>query len=79
MTKQVGLSPVLIRRSLFPACRKHGPQLMGLLEEVETQAERKMVYLSIGSCPTPSLKRQVLEWSLTSVKLQDFFYPMSRC
>lgn len=51
---------------------------MGLLEQCETQAERKMVYSSIGSCPTEALKRQVLEWSVTSVKLQDFFYPLNR-
>lgn len=51
---------------------------MALLELCETQAERKMVYLSIGSCPTEALKRQVLEWSVSSVKMQDFFYPLNR-
>lgn len=51
---------------------------MGLLDQCDTQAERKMVYSSIGSCPTEALKKQVLEWSVSSVKLQDFFYPLNR-
>lgn len=37
-----------------------------------------MVYSSIGSCPTAALKKQVLEWTVSSVKLQDFFYPLNR-
>ncbi|CAM9808130.1 unnamed protein product [Ectocarpus sp. 4 AP-2014] len=52
-------------------------QLMGLLEQCDNQAERKMVYGSIGSTPTAALKKQVLEWSVSSVKLQDFFYPLN--
>lgn len=51
---------------------------MGLLEQCDTQAEKKMVYSSIGSCPTAALKKQVLEWTVSSVKLQDFFYPLNR-
>ena len=51
---------------------------MGLLEQCETQAERKMIYTSIGSCPTAAMKSQVLEWTVSSVKLQDFFYPLNR-
>eukprot|EP00752_Nemacystus_decipiens_P007190 g6439.t1 len=52
-------------------------QLMALLEQCDTQAEKKMVYSSIGSCPTAALKKQVLEWAVSSVKLQDFFYPLN--
>lgn len=51
---------------------------MALLDQCDTQAEKKMVYSSIGSCPTAALKRQVLEWTVSSVKLQDFFYPLNR-
>lgn len=65
--------PPLLPPPFFPL------QLMGLLEQCDTQAERKMVYTSIGSCPTEALKKQVLEWAVSSVKLQDFFYPLNRC
>ncbi|CAN0362558.1 unnamed protein product [Ascophyllum nodosum] len=51
-------------------------QLMELLEKCGTQAERKMIYSSIGSCPTEALKKKVLNWAVSSVKLQDFFYPL---
>ena len=51
---------------------------MELLEKCGTQAERKMIYSSIGSCPTEALKKKVLNWAVSSVKLQDFFYPLGR-
>ena len=34
------------------------------------------VYNAIGSTSDPKLKRRVLEWALSEIKLQDFFYPI---
>ncbi|CAM9875213.1 unnamed protein product, partial [Discosporangium mesarthrocarpum] len=50
--------------------------LMSILEACETDAERKQVYSAIGFCPTEDLKCRVLEWAVSEVKLQDFFYPL---
>jgi len=34
------------------------------------------VYNSIGATPKLELKRKVLEWAVSDIKLQDFFYPI---
>lgn len=34
------------------------------------------VYNAVGATADPALKRRVLEWALSEIKLQDFFYPI---
>jgi len=52
-------------------------QLLALLPSLATNAERKAVYMTLGSAPQPHLKKRVLEWAVSGeIKLQDFFYPI---
>lgn len=36
----------------------------------------RQVYNAVGATADPALKRRVLEWALSEIKLQDFFYPI---
>ncbi len=52
-------------------------QVMEIYHRAETNAERKLVFGAIGYSSTATLKLLVLQWALSEVKLQDFFYPMN--
>lgn len=51
-------------------------QVMRLYHEAPSNVEKKQVYNAIGATADPALKRRVLEWALSDIKLQDFFYPI---
>ena len=51
--------------------------LMARFNSTEDPALRKEVMLAIGAVPTVELKEQVMAWTATENKIQDFFYPMA--
>ena len=52
-------------------------QLMNSLPTIQSNAEKKHVYLALGATPNMALKKKVLEWAVSgAIKLQDFFYPI---
>jgi len=49
------------------------------VDKVDTVAQKKDVYAALGFTPNPADKLKVLDWATSgAIKLQDFFYPMSR-
>jgi aminopeptidase N len=51
--------------------------IMARFNGTEDPALRKEVMLAIGAVPTVELKEQVMAWTATENKIQDFFYPMA--
>lgn len=56
--------------------QKEFDQVMQLYHDAPSNVEKKQVYNAIGATADPALKRRVLEWALSEIKLQDFFYPI---
>ncbi|KAG5192903.1 membrane alanyl aminopeptidase [Tribonema minus] len=52
-------------------------QVMAILNRTDDIAQKKQVYAAIGAANSAELKKRVMEWAVTEVKLQDFFYPIN--
>mmetsp|Transcript_13709 Transcript_13709/g.19373 ORF Transcript_13709/g.19373 Transcript_13709/m.19373 type:complete len:883 (-) Transcript_13709:45-2693(-) len=51
-------------------------QMMDLLGRLDNIAEKKSIYTALGHVQSVELKTKVLDWAISEVKLQDFFYPI---
>jgi len=51
-------------------------QLKNLYGKLENNVDRRNVLLSLGSTSDAKLKKDTIRWSLESIALQDFFYPI---
>jgi aminopeptidase N len=76
-----GVLPSEYASSVYAIALKSGGesefnQLMDLLDRLDNTAEKKQIYSAIGSVSSLELKKKVLNWAVSEVKLQDFFYPV---
>jgi len=51
-------------------------ELKNLYGKLENNVDRRNVLLSLGSTADAKLKKDTIRWSLESIALQDFFYPI---
>lgn len=50
-------------------------EMKELINQAETTAEKKAVYLAVGALPSKEMKIEVLDWASNEIVLQDHFYP----
>ena len=70
-----------LKQAVFKVVLKTGGKeefeaVKSLIDVSDNIADKKLVYLAMGATAVPALKMKTLEYAMSEMKLQDFFYPM---